>query len=97
MGDFAGNLPRTFISFRHLGVKSNAQKLPEERELEDPQNVAEMKETNTIQTGETCASPAKDLSSCQEASVRAECVGAELEDEDRILTMAEKDWLYFDQ
>ena len=66
-----------FISFRHLGVESNAQNLPEERESENPQNVAESKEANTIETSETTTSPAKGLSSLEEALVRAECIGAE--------------------
>ena len=91
MSEFAGNLPRKFISFRHLGVESKAHELPEERELEDPQNVAEMKETMIMQIGETCASSAKDLWSRQEASVGVECVGAGLGHEDRELTRAEKD------
>ena len=91
MGEFAGNLPRKFISFRHLGVQSNAHKLPEERESKNPQNAAESKEANTIETGETATSPAKGLSSLEEALMRVECIGAELGNEDRSLTMAEKD------
>ena len=91
MSALAGNLPRNFISFRHLGIESNTHELPEERELEDPQNVAELKETITMQIGETCASSAKDLSSRQETSVRVGCVGAGLGHEDRELTRAEKD------
>ena len=91
MSELAGSLPRKFISFRHLGVESNAHELPEERELEDPQNVAEMKETMTMQIGETCDSSAKDLWSRQGASVGVECVGARVGHEDRELTRAEKD------
>ena len=91
MSEFAGNLPRKFISFRHLGVESSAHKLPEERESENLQNVAESKEANTIGIGETATSPAKGLSSLEEAPMRAECIGAELGNEDRNLTMAEKD------
>ena len=92
MSEFAGNFPRKFFSFRHLGFESNAHEFLEERESESPQNIDEMKETNTMQIGETSTSPAKDLSSCQEASVRVECVGAELGHEVRELTeMAEKD------
>ena len=41
MSEFAGKLPRKFISFRHLGVESSAQKTPEERESENPQNMLE--------------------------------------------------------
>ena len=91
MSEFAGNLPRKFISFRHLGVESSAHKFPEERESENPQNVVESREANTIEIGETSASPAKSLCSLADAPVRAECIGAELRHEDRDLTMAERD------
>ena len=85
MIEFAGNLPRKFISFLHLGVESNAHKLPEERESENPQNVAESREVNTVEIGETSASPAKSLCSLQDAPMRAECTGAELGNENRNL------------
>ena len=91
MSEFAGNLPRKFFSFRHLGFESSAHNLLEGRESENPQNVAESKEANTIEIGETSASPAKSLCSLEDAPVRAECIGAELGHEDRNLTMAEKD------
>ena len=90
MSEFAGNLPRNFISFRHLGVESNAHKLPEERESENPQNVAEGKEANTVEIGEMTLSPAKNSSSLEDAPVRDKCFGAELGYEDHNLTMAEK-------
>ena len=91
MSEFAGNLPRKFISFRHLGFESSAHNLPEEGESENPQNVAESRKVNTVEVGETSASPAKGFCSSEDAPVRAECIGAELGHEDRILTMAEKD------
>ena len=91
MSEFAGNLPRKFISFRHLGFESSAHKFLEERESENPQNVIERDEANTVEIGETSASPAKSLCSWQDAHVRIECIGAELRHEDRNLTMAEKD------
>ena len=91
MSEFAGNLPRKFISFRHLGVESSAHKFPEKRESENPQNVAENREVNSVEIGETSASPAKSLCSSEDAPVKAECIGAELGHEDRNLTMAEKD------
>ena len=91
LSEFAGNLPRKFINFRRLGVESNAHKLPEERESENPQNVAESREVNTVEIGETSASPAKSLCSLEDAPVRAESVGAVLGHEDRNLTMAEND------
>ncbi len=91
MSEFAGNLPRKFISFRHLGCESSAHNLPKERESENPQNVAESREVNTVEVGETSASPAKSFYSLENASVRAEYIGAELGHEDRNLTMAEKD------
>ena len=59
MSEFAGNLPRKVFSFRHLGVQSSAHKLPEVRESENPQNVAERKEAKTIGIGETSTSPKK--------------------------------------
>ena len=91
MSEFAGNLPRKFISFRHLGVESSAHNLPEERESENPQNVAVSGEVNTIETGEAVIYPVKNLSSSGVVPMRAECAGAELGNEDRNLTMAEKD------
>ena len=91
MGEFAGNLPRKFISFRRLGSESSAQKFPEERESENPQGVVERDEANTVEIGETSASPAKSLCCLEDAPVRVECIGAELGHEDRNLTMAEKD------
>ena len=90
MSEFSGNLPRKFISFRDLGFESSAQNFPEERESEIPQNVVEGKEANTIGIGEASTSPAKSLSSLEDAPVRAECIGAELGYEDRKLTMAKK-------
>ena len=91
MSEFAGNLPRKFNSFRHLGCESSAHDSPEERESEGPQNVAESREVNTVEVGETSASPAKSFCSLENAPVRAEYIGAELGHEDRNLTMAEKD------
>ena len=90
MSEFAGNLPKKFISFCHLGVESNTHKLPEKWESENPQNVAGSREANISGTGETITSPAKCLCSSEEASMRAESIGAELGIEDRNLTMAEK-------
>ena len=67
MSEFAGNLPQKFISFRHLGVESKAHNLPEERDSENPQNVAESREANTLEIGQATPSPAKASSSLQEA------------------------------
>ena len=91
MSEFAGNLPRKFLCFRHLGFESSAHNLSEGRESENPQNVVERDEVNTVEIGETCASPAKSFCSLEDAPVRVECIGAELGHEDRNLTMAEKD------
>ena len=91
MSEIAGNLPRKFISFCHLSFESSAHKFPEERESENPRNVVEKDEANTVEVGETSASPAKCLSGLEDAPVGAECIGAELGHEDRNLTMAEKD------
>ena len=65
--------------------------MPEERESENPQNVVERKEANTIGIGATSTSQGKISSSLEAAHVRAECIGAELGNEERDLTMAEKD------
>ena len=91
MSEFAGNLPRKFISFRHLGFESSAHKFLEERESENPQNVVERDEANTVEIGETSASSAKSFCSLEDAPVRVECIGAELRHEDRNLKMAEND------
>ena len=91
MSEFAGNLPLKFISFCHSGFEPSAHKFLEERESENPQNVVESREVNTVEIGETSASPAKSLCSLDDAPVRAECIGAELGHEDRNLTIVEKD------
>ena len=94
--EFAGNLPRKFISFRHLGFESSAHSLPEGRESENAQNNAEIDEVNTVVVGETPRCPAKVISILQGAALGAESIRARVEDEDRDLTMAEKG-LCFDQ
>ena len=91
MSELAGNLPRKFISFHHLGFKSSAHNFPEERKSENFRNVAGMEEANTVKIGETSTSPPKELSGLQSVPMRTESIGAELGDEDRNLTMAEKD------
>ena len=90
MSEFAGNLPRKFISFRHLDFESSAHTLLEERESENPQSVGGMEEANNVEIGETYTSPPKASSSLQSPPMRAELIGAKLGDEDRNLTMAEK-------
>ena len=96
MSDFAGNLSCKFFSFRHLGFESSSHNLSEKRESESPQNVAELDEVNTVVIGETSNSSAKVTSFLRVAPVRAEIIGTRLEDEDRDLTMAEKECV-FDQ
>ena len=91
MSEFAGNLPRKFISFRHLGVKSSARKLPEERESETPQNVAESKETKTVEVGVTNFSPAKVMSVFPNVPVSSKVGMPEEVEKDPELTVAEKD------
>ena len=91
MSEFAGNLPQKFFNFRHLGFESSAHKFLEEWESENPQNVVESDEVNTVEIGETSASPAKSLCSLEDSPVRVECIGAELGHGDCNLTMAEKD------
>ena len=83
-------MPRKLISFRQLRFESSAHNLPEERESENPQNVAEIGEANTVEIGESSLSPAKGSSSLQNAPMRFESIGAKRMDEDRNLTTAEK-------
>ena len=91
MSEFAGNSPRKFISFRHFGVKSNAHKLPEERESENPQNVAESKEANTVDVGETKLSPAKVKSVFPNVPVSSKVGMSEEVEKDHELAVAERD------
>ena len=53
MSEFAGNLPRQFIRFRHLGFESSAHNVPEERESDNHQNVEEVVGTSIVEVGET--------------------------------------------
>ena len=91
MSEFAGNLPRKFISFRHLGVESSANNLPKERESENPQNVEEVVGTGTIEIGETSNSPAKVMSVLQNVPVSSGGVESGSLQKDHELTIAEKD------
>ena len=91
MSEFTGNLPRKFFIFRHLGVESNAHKLPEERESENPQNVAESKEANTVEVGKTNFSPAKVMSAFPDVPVSSKVGISEEVEKDHELTVAEKD------
>ena len=91
MNEVVSNIPRKVISFRHLGVGSSAHKLSKDRESENPQNLAGREEAKIIEGGKTSTSPAKSSSSLEYALMRAECFGAKLGDEERDLTMAEKD------
>ena len=91
MSEFAGILPRKFISFRLLGVKSSPHKLPDERKSESTQKVAERDEVNTVVVGETSSSPAKVMSMLQNVSVLSEVVMSGEVQKDQELTVAEKD------
>ena len=91
MSEFAGNLPRKFISFRHLGFESSAHNLRKERESENPQNVEELIETSTVEVGETSNSPAKVMSVLQNVPVSSEFVESGSVQKDNELTIAEKD------
>ena len=91
MSDFAGNLPRKFISFRHLGFESSAHKVPEERELENPQSVDEVVGANTVEIGETSKAPTKVMSVLQNAPISSELVMPGEVPKDHELTIAEKD------
>ena len=91
MSELAGNVPRKLISFRHFGVESNAHKLPEERESESPQNVAESREVNTFEIGETSNSPAKVISVLQNVPVSSGVGMSGEVERDHEFTVAEKD------
>ena len=91
MREFAGDLSRKFISFRHLGCESSARKVPEERESENPQNVEEVVGTSTVEVGETSNSPAKVMSVLQNVPVSSEVGMSGEVEKDHELTVAEKD------
>ena len=91
MSEFAGNLPWKFFSFRHLGVESNAHKLPKERQSENLQDVAESIEANTVEVGETNLSPAKVMSVFPNVPVPGKNGMSEEVEKDHELTIAEKD------
>ena len=91
MSEFAGNLPRKFISFRHLGFESSAHNLPKERESENPQNVEEVVGANAVKIGETSNSPVKAVSLLQNVPESSEVGMSEEVERDQELTVAEKD------
>ena len=91
MSEFAGNLPRKFISFRHLGFESSAHDVPKERESENPQNVEDVVGASTVEVGETSNSPAEVMSVLQNV-IGSSGVGMSGEVENaHELTVAEKD------
>ena len=91
MSEFAGNLPRKFISFRHLGFESSAHDVPKERESENPQNFEDVVGAITVEVGETSNSPAKVMSVLQNVRVSSGVgMSGEVEN-DHELTVAEKD------
>ena len=91
MSELAGNLPRKFISFRHLGFESSAHNLPKERESENPQNVEEVVGTSTVEVGETSNSRAKVMSVLQNVPVSSGVIESGSVQKDHELTIAEKD------
>ena len=91
MSEFAGNLPRKFISFRHLGFESSANNVAEERESENPQNVEEVVGTNIVEVGETSNSPTKVMSVLQNVPVSSGVLESGSVQRDHGLTIAEKD------
>ena len=91
MSEFAGNLPRKFISFRHLGFESSAHNVPEERESENSQNFEEVVGTSIVEVGETSNSPAKVMSVLQNVLVSSGVVESGSVQKDHELTIAEKD------
>ena len=91
MSEFARNLTSKFSSFRYLGLESSPHVFPEERDFENPQNVAQIDKVKTVVLCETSKSPAKLESILQRAPMGAENIGARVGDENSDLTMAEKD------
>ena len=91
MSEFAGVLPRKFISFRHLGFESSARNFAEERESENPQTVEEVVGTSTVGVGETSNSPAKVMSVLATVPVASEVEKSVGMEKDTELTLAEKD------
>ena len=87
MSEFAGNLPRKFISFRHLGFESSAQELREERESEYPQKVDEV---TTVVVGEASNSSTKVKSVLQNVPLSSEVEMSIDMEKDHELTVAEK-------
>ena len=71
-------------------MESSAHNLPEEREAENPQNVAQIDEVNTAVVSETSSSATKVMSILQSAPIAAEVVGAREVNDVRLLTIAEK-------
>ena len=93
MSEFAGNLPRKFISFRFLGFESSAYKVPEERESENLRNVEEVVGTSAVEVGETSSSPAKVMYVLQNVPVSSELVMSREVQKDHELSIAEKDFV----
>ena len=91
MSEIADNLPRKFISFRHLGFESSAHNVPEERESENPQIAEEVVVTSIVEFGETSNSPAKVMSVLQNVPVSSGVVESRSVQKDQDLTIAEKD------
>ena len=90
MSEFAGNLQRKFISYRHLGFESSAHILSEERESENLKNV-EVSGVDTAMIGESSNSRAKVMSVLQNVPVSSEVVTSRVVQQDCDLTVAEKD------
>ena len=88
MSEVAGNLPRTYICFHALDFESSANKVPQERELQNYQNVDEV---NTVEVGETSNPSAKVMSVLQNVPVSSEVVMSEEVQKDHELTVAEID------
>ena len=91
MSQFAGFLSRNFFSLRYLGFESSAHTLPEKREFENLQNVAEIDEVKAVVVGETSNSSEKFMSLLQNVPMSIEIVTSGVVQKDHDLTVAEKD------
>ena len=91
MREIAGNLPRKFISFRHLGFEYQAHILRKEREVENPRSFAQPDEININVVIETSNFLGKIKSAPQTAPMVDENVASTAEKKDCNLIMAERD------
>ena len=87
LNEFSGILPCNIISFRHLGFKSIAQNLSDEREIENLRNVEQINGVIAVVVGETPNSPKKLCTFCKMHQWELKVLGAKIKNEDADLNM----------